>query len=55
VIWVCASLGCKVRVCFVSYIRSSCPVWVSVYCLSFITGERVTMGSVEQEKKKLCS
>ena len=26
---VCAGLGCKARVGFVSYIRSSCSVWVS--------------------------
>jgi len=29
VMWVCATLGCKARVGSISYIRSSCPVWVS--------------------------
>ena len=29
VMWVCADLGCKARVGSISYIRSSCSVWVS--------------------------
>jgi len=29
VMWVCTSLGCKARAGSISYIRNSCPVWVS--------------------------
>jgi len=53
VMWVCASLGCKARVGCVSYILSSCSVWVSGFSLMSIAGERLAMGSVEQEKKKI--
>ena len=33
---------------FIAAVRCGFPV----YCLSFIAGERLVMGSVEQEKKK---
>jgi len=53
VMWVCASLGCKAHVGSFSYIRSSCTVWVSSFWLSFIVGERLAMGSVEQRRRKI--
>ena len=53
VMWVCASLGFAklTRVLFLIFVTVVLCGY-PVYCLSFIAGERLAMGSVEQEKKK---
>jgi len=46
--WVCASLGCKTRVGSISIFVADVLCGFPVYCLSFIAGERLAMGSVDE-------